>query len=294
MNNAKISGLFDDAAPMRSPTVTGKWFPIRLSPDLATGELFNIGVAFVEGGKKGGRIHVKMLESARSFKCLFGASGVENVTFLINVVAEHLRQTRDLVSPSPQVSFGPMAFASGDSVDQILARLYATMVTLRHHNDDALEELSPYSISSQEARRNVIQELYWADPAAAKSLVREKPLEFKAHGGRTMALDVPLRKPRRFGTIASAHYRKEVYVSNNLNTAMRDMLITRDHLDDECEVGGIFILRAPTDERYYTESWQRWIDEEVEKVRETLFRTSISVREGASFGELRDEIRAWA
>jgi hypothetical protein len=294
MNYSKLRALFDDEPETEAQRISGKWFPIRMSPDIATGERFNVGVGFIEDGRKKNRLHIKLLDSVRSFKCLYGPDGVENLTFLLTIVGEVLRSTQKLVSPSPQITFGDKAFASGESVDIILDRLFQSMVSISRHIDDTLEEITPGSVTNLEAREEVHNALYRIKPALAASIVRKTPLTIKTHAGLNMQLEVPLRKEKRFGTIASAHYRTEVYVSNNLNMAMRDMIVTSDHASESDDLGGIFILRAPTDERFYTEKWQRWIDEEIEKVREALFKTKIAVHEGSSIRELCQEIFVWS
>lgn len=45
--------------------ITGEWFCVRFSPDKTTGELFNIGVVFIDQDKQ---CHTKLLENTRVFE----------------------------------------------------------------------------------------------------------------------------------------------------------------------------------------------------------------------------------
>ncbi|MDO9422484.1 MAG: hypothetical protein Q7T66_17625 [Herminiimonas sp.] len=295
MTELMLNTLFQDAPETIISNVKGKWFPIRLTPDIATGELFNVGIGFIEDGKRKNRLHVKMLSSARGFKCMYGTVGLENFTFLLTIVGEQLRQSQKVECSSEQISFGSQSYASGESTEAILGRLFETMVPLsRHCEDEQAISGSPGTVSSEDARSSVFTQLYQRAPVFAADIIRNAPLRIKTHGGREIKLDVPLRKPNRFGTIASAFYRQDVYISNNLNTAMRDMLIAQEHAEEDRDVGGIFILRAPTDGRYFTESLQRWIDEEIEQVRESLYSRNILVREAVGIPAICQEIQNWA
>lgn len=263
-------------------------------PNLATGELFNVGVGFIPDKKTkvAPQIHTKLLTSAKSFRCMYGNTGVENFTFLLTILADFFRNSTELKSPSPHIIFGEKSFARGHSPQEIVERTFTSMVSLRLHHDEQIEDRSPDSISNIEARDAVWGELYHLNTPLASSIIKKQKTIITSHSGHAMSIDIPLRQERRFGTIASAYYRQDVYISNNLNCAMRDMMIAKDHAQAD-EIGGIFILRAPTDERYFTESWQRRIDDEIARLRESLFNTKIHIREGSSIREVANEVIAW-
>ena len=140
----------DLAEPPVSHALHGEWFVIRVSPDLATGEMLNIGVCVRIGGKT----HTKILPNATPFFKLYGKSGRENMLFLFDL----LRKQEDWTRPvSPQVSMSRPMPVSGNSIDEILDRLYRDMVIL-----DMLKDQSPnrdYGISTEKLRSKIFSYL---------------------------------------------------------------------------------------------------------------------------------------
>ena len=109
-----LSGL---SVPMAKPAVKVKWAVIRIMPDLASGELLNVGIAVLYRRK----VYVR----------LYGSNGRENFSFLLNLIGKHLQSRNDLSARiSPQVKIGKPQFAAGDNVKEILDRIYASMVPL--------------------------------------------------------------------------------------------------------------------------------------------------------------------
>lgn len=107
--------------------ITGEWFCVRFSPDKTTGELFNIGVVFIDQDKQ---CHTKLLENTRVFEQMFGSLGVANIKFLLNVVAETLAGNHYNISPSSHISYSARQTAQGESIDEILDDLYHSMISL--------------------------------------------------------------------------------------------------------------------------------------------------------------------
>ncbi len=105
--------------------VKGNWFNIRWTPDLATGEVLNIGVGFVENG----RVYSRILNYFERLKCLFGERGVYHAGLVTSIVAESLRLNEEK-PPIPQVTYKNNGFAQGVSVDEILSSLFDQTVPL--------------------------------------------------------------------------------------------------------------------------------------------------------------------
>lgn len=115
------------ATKTTKPAITAKWAPIRISPNLATGEILNVGVCVLYRRK----VHVKLLPSAAPFEALYGGAGNDNFSFLLGIIGQYLDGQKSLsVDISPQVSLGKANFVAGDSIQEILDRLYASMVSL--------------------------------------------------------------------------------------------------------------------------------------------------------------------
>ena len=109
------------------PAITAKWAPIRISPNLATGEILNVGVCVLHRRK----VHIKLLPNAAPFEALYGKVGKDNFSFLLGIIGQHLGGQKSLsANISPQVSLGKAHFVAGDSIQEILDRLYASIVSL--------------------------------------------------------------------------------------------------------------------------------------------------------------------
>lgn len=122
-----FSALSEIAIQTLKPTIKAKWAPIRISPNLATGEILNVGVCVLHRRK----VHIKLLPNAAPFEALYGKVGKDNFSFLLGIIGQHLGGQKSLsANISPQVSLGKAHFVAGDSIQEILDRLYTSMVSL--------------------------------------------------------------------------------------------------------------------------------------------------------------------
>lgn len=148
---SKLSAL---AKPITAAKIKAKWSVLRINPDLATGELLNVGVCVLYKKK----VYVKLLPNAKPFELLYGGNGKENFSFLLNIIRQFMQTATSLsnIKISPQVSISASQFVAGDSLDEILNRLYASMVTL----DGICSQKQNHKTSniSTETFRNKIQQ----------------------------------------------------------------------------------------------------------------------------------------
>ena len=125
----KYAELRKKAIPGPAPAVRAKWFNIRYIPDLATGEVLNIGVGLIDAS---GRVHAKLLTDFARLHCLYGARlDPEGLQFFMDLLRESLSWP-DVppCSPSPNFVFSELKYAAGDSVEAILNDFYAMTVSL--------------------------------------------------------------------------------------------------------------------------------------------------------------------
>lgn len=108
-----------------SITVKGEWFSIRWTPDVAAGEIINIGVAFVENG----RVHSRLLNYFERIECLYGDRGIYHAELVISIVAESLKKNNK-DSPIPQISYQNRGYAQGSSIDEVLSSLFKQTVPI--------------------------------------------------------------------------------------------------------------------------------------------------------------------
>lgn len=278
-------GLFDDAKEQSAPAIAGRWAPIRLLPDVVTGEVLNVGVAFVDQNE---RMSVRILDSARPLKCLFGAGSIDNFALLLGATRDTLERRQRLISPSTHITFGPLTYAAGGSVEEVVDRLYSAIVTLARCEEEnaAAPERIP-TLRVAEVRRQVFDALEKRSPALAKEIIRREPVELRSAQG-VVRFDLPLRRRGLFGTITSARYQAQQAINRVMDGAFVDMMLARQYVEAE-DRGAIFVLRSERDSPT-SEEHQQLVDGEIERVRAAGTPDHISVREGYSPLELAREI----
>lgn len=246
-----IDQLFDAESTAVKPSITGKWFEIRLTPDLITGEILNIGVGFIQARTK--RFFFKLLDSAAPFTCLYGPRGREQFGFLLSVTREALTTHGPSNRISPHISFGDPRYAQGGSVASIIDSLYHTVVTLGRRSTKTAELLTPAERkaprSTETIRKRIRRAFRKNDPKGFAAYWRDDPVTVPVEG-RPRPIDIQiwqaqagLFNPRCFGSIVSACYNDPHYRRSYLNGAYHDLTIARTYMQQGQGKGGIFILQ---------------------------------------------------
>lgn len=250
--------------------ITGEWFCVRFSPDRTTGELFNVGVVFIDKDKK---CHAKLLENTAIFEHLFGSVGVANIKFLLTVVAEALAENHYNVSPSSHISYSSRQTAQGESIDEILTDLYHSMISLVQLPTEETEK-KRQNINTKDLRQKVARFIKKQCPNT--NILREHPL-LVSRGDRQLSLDIPIVNHSFskdfYGTIVSADYLDEVHFFYNVEH------IGVSNLANCCEIlgkdikSGISIYNPPLDSKAQQ-------DERDEKIDKCLYRLEQLRRNG--------------
>ncbi|WP_417545696.1 hypothetical protein [Marinobacter sp.] len=122
-----LEELFAKAAPKAG--IQGNWFTARWQPDMATGEVLNIGVGFVSSE---GELSLRLLNEFSRLECLFDSSNAAfHAELACQVVDECMRsnpQRRGNILAG--VTIEERGFAQGADNESIVDRLYADVVTL--------------------------------------------------------------------------------------------------------------------------------------------------------------------
>jgi hypothetical protein len=245
-----FSVLSEMAIQTPKPTIKAKWAPIRISPNLATGEILNVGVCVLYRRK----VHVKLLPNAAPFEALYGKVGKDNFSFLLSIIGQHLGGQKSLsANISPQVSLGKTHFVAGDSIQEILDRLYASIVSLdlMCQEKDAQKERN---ISTENLRRRV------------QSLLRKENAKFVENSWHDVSNPIiippsssngaPIHLPHlqlwsepnianstiRFASFVSADYVKATAGDVHLLYAKQDIELAANYKDGEKEAG-LFVYR---------------------------------------------------
>lgn len=243
-------------------TITGEWFCVRFSPDKTTGEVFNVGVVFIDQDKQ---CHAKLLENTRVFEQMFGSLGVANIKFLLTVVTEALADNHYNVSPSSHISYSPRQTAQGESIDEILDDLYHSMISLVTLSETETDK-KRQSINTRDLRKKVASFIKKQYPNT--NILREHPV-LVSRGDRQLSLDIPIVSHSLskdfYGTIVSADYLDEVHFFYNVEH------IGVSNLANCCEIlgkdikSGISIYNPPLDSKAQQ-------DERDEKIDKCLYR----------------------
>lgn len=274
-----LDALFnEDARTMKKPGVSGKWFEIRLTPDLVTGELLNIGVGFIQNRTKA--FHFRLLETAAPFACLYGPRAREQFGFLLATLRESMTMHGASSMISPQISFGTPRPASGESVAAVLDSLYASVVTLgrfmQRQEDLAETEPNKAKRSTETVRLRVRKAFssidkkgfseYWHDdPVPLKVDDVVHPLDLQLWKGKDLV------SPNYFASIISACYKDAHYRRSFLTGAYQALTIARSFGGDKAR-GSLFILRPEANDGVFGGELQTTIDNEIDHTTWALLK----------------------
>lgn len=212
----------DDHTPA---PVVGEWFTVRFSPDPITGEVFNIGVVFVDDTHV---CHYRLIDNANAFTCLFGDMGKANIDFLLKVLQDSFDDNHYRITPSPNVFYSQPQTASGYSIDTILDDLFRSMVSLVCRDDEDLDEDKPSNaLSTKDLRKKVFGLMKKNYQSLYEKAYVPNPYEIRnPETDARMVVDMPIRyyqgldsKTRQdyYGSIVSAAYVNHVHRIHHIN-----------------------------------------------------------------------------
>lgn len=270
--------LFSQAQEIAEPKLEGEWFPITLTPDMATGERLNVGVGII----KDGITHVQMLHTMKAFKCLYGEDGASNVEFLIDIVREHLEESSEPTSPSGNIFLGPRRHVSGENIQQMLEELYQTMVPLGSGTAEMVHFEKPIAntVDNKRLRKQVFDDIRRRSKSSFERFIKTKPTVFNDDAGLPHELDLQILDTlgdqfakRVYGTIVSAFYKSDVHRGFNLNSATTSLMTAKQLLSKDAH-GGLFILMPDEDEPGYDKKTIREIENDIDKATWALTKVS--------------------
>lgn len=241
------------------PVVSGEWFTIQWTPDIASGEKLNIGVAFRE---MSGESFVQVLDYYERIKCLYSQSAVYHLSLACEV-AKEIALTNQISSVSNffGVSFVSNGYAQGESADDIISTIYSNIVPLaiRHekNREKAYYPVSRerlYTLVNSHLKTKLKYEEYFkmVEPTAIKRV---------SLGNQMQSLFLPYKAGNSIATISSAAYADENTAKCHLYDAQRDVSLAVKNFN-EFDSGAIFIL-SPSNELKIQKRDQ--VDSEIDK-----------------------------
>ena len=262
--------------------ISGEWFTVRFIPDHVAGEVFNIGVVFIDEYKNA---HYRLINNADAFSCLFGEIGKANINFLLNVVDQVLSDNSYLVTPSSSIVYSSRKTAQGDSVNDILDDLFNSMISLVCRNEVAVlthevvdlmvVENEKFNLSTKNLRHSVFGRMKKDYEALYNKVYNKEPYEItNPYSKKKMLIDMPIRsygglaRQKRqdyYGSVVSAAYLNEVHRIHQIN------YVGATNVINCCEQLGrgvktaLVIYLPPVDYYRFTESLRRQVENELDR-----------------------------
>ena len=247
-----FSTLSELAVKTAAPTVRAKWAIVRITPDLATGEILNVGICVLHRKK----VHVRLLPNAAPFEALYGQNGGENFGFLLNLAGQHLQKQSKLDARiSPQLSLSPARFAAGDSIEEILERLYGSMVTLDLLCRQKSQPEKQRNISTEVLRNRVKSTLRKADSGLADRIWHDASNPIRIPVSPHQEDKIGLEHTQiwvnpdlsdghiKFASIVSTDYIHTDFSELHLYQAKQDIELAAQYLNCRNKKAGLFVYR---------------------------------------------------
>lgn len=221
----------------KQPNVSGQWFAIQWTPDIATAERLNIGVGFVE---QSGEISVSLLDYFERIACLYSKDMIFQLSLACDVSRELIfkRKIHDGYL-TPQIRCRIGGFAQGKNTAEILSTLYKSIVPLgikhntpRSKNFTSTSRDALYNGLRNTLKINLEMDFHYHVP--------ENPYQEILDGSRKQVVYLPFRKDDGIATLVSADYSDPQRVKCNIYDGYRDIDIAFQHLKSKSKA--IFVL----------------------------------------------------
>lgn len=268
------------AVSQSPPSISGHWSPLRLRLDKVCGDVLNIGVIFRHEGDP--QISWRLLSNFSGIRCLYGPDAASNAAFAVDQINSYLRQN----GRCPEgwvISSGEEAFASGNSVDEILSRLYTRTVALARHeySEDERLDSDDHRLSTGRLRRRVrdiIKRKF--ETRETPEFWRDSPVLLNTNEGKSVALDLQVWSGAGttsgvMGAITSAWYTSKFHRDAYLSNSYRALVEARQ-ISGGSSKAAMYILRPFKNPRF-NEQQIREIDNEIDTVYWSLAQINVGV-----------------
>ena len=281
--------LLSVASTPPAPAVTGHWFNIRLCPDLALGELLNVGVGYVDSASE--KIYTRLVDRFDRFRSLYGEGFEDEMRTMLRILESTLG-TKAKQPPIPNLRFSELKFAAGNSVEDILDRLYQATVVTSSPSAPGETQSRESSAGNEAVRKFVFDELKRIAGLSADRIISSQPMYTVTENGRAYALDIPLRGARHLGSVVSARYKTIQPVEANLLRATVDLeTASRVFKQDQL---GLFVVRPAPDPIAYPQERLTQIDNIIDQIGWKLHKQGVYVGVDDAPAALAEEIAEWA
>lgn len=278
------------------PAVTGRWHNLQIRPDLASSEVLNVGVAFVDDGD---RVHLRMARDLSRLSCLYDdrvdVHSFEQLSTLIEEAfnGANLSDFR-LSDLSAHTSLSEGRYASGSSIGEILAAFYDATVPIGRKPEGNRSARQPRArtISTQTAQQSVIERLLQRMGQRAVPYIARGPWLLREPGGEEHRLDLPIRAPGRLSASVISLWTKDEY-RRRFHLAQAGLDLGTVQAQSPRERLGLFVMR-PMEEEGYSQEELNEIDNEIDEASWQLRKVAnIQVEQGEDAEALSGKLEEW-
>lgn len=212
MNTAIQNNLKALAEDTKSTLIKGEWRAIRVSLDFVSEESVNVGVLFQEDDTR----HFRLMNNAKPVAKIFGPAAEDELRFLLSVTQSCLENNYPSF-PAQNITLGEPKFAAGNSPEEIVDRLYQSVVTLARRPDPKRHARHLTPLNNTWIRSRSLSEVRKKLGLSARDFAPEDEAYLATVNSHQVALDLPLRAKDRVGSvISSAFFQKETIELNYL------------------------------------------------------------------------------
>ena len=279
----------------RAANVSGHWHNLQIRPDLGSGEVLNVGVAFVDAAQI---VHLKLADDLSRLTCLYDhrvdVASFERLCAVIQGAYDGSPLEAFNLNPlSNQTTLSAGRYAAGSSIQEILDSFFDATVPLAQPRSQPLFSKAQRAkvVSTADAQQRVIKELIIRMGARAVPFIAQSPW-LVTEEGRERKINVPFRAPGKLSATVVSVWTKDRYRRKyQLSEAGLDLDIVQSYAPDEKL--GLFVMRPMVDQSYSSTELEE-IDGEIDEAAWKLRKlANVSVETGSNAGEISGKLQDW-
>lgn len=233
--------------------VYGDYFIIQYTPDIVSGHIFNLGVAFIQNDTQ--KLYYRLLDkSLKGFNFIYGQQATDGLRLLLQTLEYALNDVGHLSSPSPHIHYTPLQPIKGFTPQIIIDNLYQDYIHMDGYPQKKTKK--PHTLNTSDLRQHLRKNLEQHNKAQyyhTDKIILENDLQ----KGKII-LDLPIwngekdlfKKYHLLASIVSADYIDPETLSYNLDflgcTSVQNACML---LEKKSTKAGIFIYRPTISER---------------------------------------------
>ncbi|NOH93538.1 hypothetical protein F0229_13320 [Vibrio sp. AIC-3] len=272
-------------AKKQTALIKGSWFAIQWRPDIATGEVLNIGVGYKTSE---GHVSVQMLDYFDRIECLYSKEMIFHVELACEVARYKILSGGFDKNIAPQITCEERGFAQGKSEHAVLSRLFTSVVTLGKKKRVRAATRSFTSVNRDALYNSLKNQLKLDLNLSYSKHVPENPNHEITNSNIVHRLYLPFRKDTGNATLISAAYKDTQRVKCNLFDGSRDMEIAVDEL--KTKNNAIFLM-LPGDGLDIEK--QHEIENDIDKFVWMMKKHAIKVECESTETELAHKVSEW-